>query len=508
MTKKKSFWSFVLAICLIIPTMIMFTACGKDKNKDGNNKENQEQQIEHTHTFSTDWSKDATHHWYAATCEHTNEKSGYVEHSFSAWTVTTEAGFGTTGSRERVCSVCEYKATETISALDAKTNEITVEEINFTYSGKSQAIDSLITASNKTGMVVEYEGTNGTTYAKSTTAPTNAGSYKYTITIPATAEWKEAQETGSFTIEKYSIKCPDIFVSYLRNGNTTTNVLQEIDLSGGTYGIESDEVVNLIFNNGESSNYGVGRMDILAKKIKIDNSNFTLTNVPTGNSATIEWIVADENDSFGFRVTEVEDAGSCYVGTIQHGCVEVGDKLTIIGTNTTGNLVKTNVTISSIEYWNTSDFSNQKYVKTNIATVRREGSSTESGKVKISFTKDDASAVLPSTVDYVVAMQDMGTINQHQKTQTTTELTFVGNEYRIFKLNIDTTNTIKLTSTNPDTCSVKVFNATTGEEITLENNKFTLSESADILIVVKQGTTTDSNSHKLTVESIEYTFGS
>ena len=34
----------------------------------------------HTHEFSSAWEKDATHHWHAATCEHTEEKGSYVEH--------------------------------------------------------------------------------------------------------------------------------------------------------------------------------------------------------------------------------------------------------------------------------------------------------------------------------------------------------------------------------------------------------------------------------------------
>lgn len=34
----------------------------------------------HTHEFSSAWEKDATHHWHAATCEHTEEKGSYAEH--------------------------------------------------------------------------------------------------------------------------------------------------------------------------------------------------------------------------------------------------------------------------------------------------------------------------------------------------------------------------------------------------------------------------------------------
>ncbi len=46
----------------------------------------------HTHTFATEWTTDATHHWYSATCEHTTEVSAKAEHSW-----------GTDGK----CSVCQ-----------------------------------------------------------------------------------------------------------------------------------------------------------------------------------------------------------------------------------------------------------------------------------------------------------------------------------------------------------------------------------------------------------------
>ena len=37
---------------------------------------------EHQHEFSDEWSKNETHHWHEATCEHTDEKSDEAEHSY------------------------------------------------------------------------------------------------------------------------------------------------------------------------------------------------------------------------------------------------------------------------------------------------------------------------------------------------------------------------------------------------------------------------------------------
>ena len=45
------------------------------------------------HTYAEGWTTTTTHHWHAATCEHTDEKDGYAEHTY-------ENG---------VCTVCEME---------------------------------------------------------------------------------------------------------------------------------------------------------------------------------------------------------------------------------------------------------------------------------------------------------------------------------------------------------------------------------------------------------------
>ena len=71
----------------------------------------------HEHTFSDSWSKDATYHWHAATCEHTTEVSGKAKHTFCDWKVTKDPTEEEVGSKERICSVCNYKETAEIEKL-------------------------------------------------------------------------------------------------------------------------------------------------------------------------------------------------------------------------------------------------------------------------------------------------------------------------------------------------------------------------------------------------------
>ena len=72
----------------------------------------------HTHTFDTEnWEKDATHHWHKATCEHSDEKGNYAEHTFNDGEITTPATEETEGVRTLTCTVCGYVKTEAVAKL-------------------------------------------------------------------------------------------------------------------------------------------------------------------------------------------------------------------------------------------------------------------------------------------------------------------------------------------------------------------------------------------------------
>ena len=74
--------------------------------------------LDHTHKFSSDWTSNATDHWHAATCEHTEEVSGKTAHTFGEWKTTVEATEETEGKKERICSVCSYKDEQSLAKLD------------------------------------------------------------------------------------------------------------------------------------------------------------------------------------------------------------------------------------------------------------------------------------------------------------------------------------------------------------------------------------------------------
>ena len=48
----------------------------------------------HVHTYSEEWSKDATNHWHAASCEHTDEKADSAAHADV--------------NNDKLCDICGY----------------------------------------------------------------------------------------------------------------------------------------------------------------------------------------------------------------------------------------------------------------------------------------------------------------------------------------------------------------------------------------------------------------
>ena len=72
----------------------------------------------HEHSFSKDWTSNATDHWHAATCGHTKEVSDKAAHTFGEWNTTVEATEETEGKKERSCNVCSYKEEQSLAKLN------------------------------------------------------------------------------------------------------------------------------------------------------------------------------------------------------------------------------------------------------------------------------------------------------------------------------------------------------------------------------------------------------
>jgi len=157
------------------------------------------EKLPHTHKYETTWSKDGTNHWYASTCGHDVKKDNAV-HIFGAWTTTKEATETSEGSRNRVCSVCNYTATEQIVATPK-------------ISPAAGAVDSgtsvTITCAT-TGAVIHYT-TDGSTPTASSATYSAAISITKDRTVKAIAV-KSGMSNSTVASAAYIINAPAGFV--------------------------------------------------------------------------------------------------------------------------------------------------------------------------------------------------------------------------------------------------------------------------------------------------------
>ena len=71
------------------------------------------EKLAHTHKFASEWTKDETNHWHAATCGH-EVTEGKTAHTFGDWITTKEATCTEEGSKTGVCEICKKEVTEKI----------------------------------------------------------------------------------------------------------------------------------------------------------------------------------------------------------------------------------------------------------------------------------------------------------------------------------------------------------------------------------------------------------
>ena len=103
--------SLLLAVCMCLSVGVMLTSCGGG---------------EHTHTYKTEWSKDAAHHWHACEGEACTEVADKAEHAWNDGEVTTPPTAEANGVKTVTCTVCGQTKTETLEYVPDTT--VTQEE--------------------------------------------------------------------------------------------------------------------------------------------------------------------------------------------------------------------------------------------------------------------------------------------------------------------------------------------------------------------------------------------
>ena len=97
--------------------------------------------LSHTHTFDTAYTSDDTYHWYASTCEHTDEVMGRAEHRWDAGEELSKPTVYDEGWMLYTCQDCGYKKEVSVAKIPAFT-VVFLDNYNRAISHRNYALGS------------------------------------------------------------------------------------------------------------------------------------------------------------------------------------------------------------------------------------------------------------------------------------------------------------------------------------------------------------------------------
>lgn len=184
--------------------------------------------IPHKHTYSEEWTKDAEHHWHAATCGHSDEVIDKAAHTYDDGTVKTAPGYGTTGLTTYTCKICGYSYDKVTDALGAKDNTVSYTgTLSKDYDGNALTLDDTKITRNGDGAIsFMYKKSSEDDSAYTGTAPEDAGEYSVKISVASTAEWKAAETVVTYTINRIALTLTELEMTYevLPDAEGTTGI--------------------------------------------------------------------------------------------------------------------------------------------------------------------------------------------------------------------------------------------------------------------------------------------
>ena len=241
------------------------TTCGKTKTAPIG-------RLDHVHTFDMDtWKHDAENHWHPATCGHTDEKKDFASHVWDDGVVTKPADYGVEGEKTFTCTVCKATRTEPITALEAKDNEIVLQDgktLDKTYDGSAVDVSDKFSFNGNGEVTFMFKAKDADDNTYAATAPKNAGEYTVKVSVAATAEWKAATKTFDFAIAKKELTGAEATKTY--DGNATIEATPDGVVAG-------DAVTATITMT--SKNVGATVQSVMLEGADKDNYTLTAANV-------------------------------------------------------------------------------------------------------------------------------------------------------------------------------------------------------------------------------------
>ena len=155
----------------------------------------------HEHSFSKDWTSDATDHWHAATCGHAEEVSDKAAHTFGDYVSNNDATTESDGTKTRKCSVCGYE--DTVTDEGSKIEIVATPTFSIESGAVNSGTEVIITCVTEGAKI--YYTTDGTAPTASSKEYTSAISVTPPLTLKAIAV-KSGMNDSAVASVSYTIK--------------------------------------------------------------------------------------------------------------------------------------------------------------------------------------------------------------------------------------------------------------------------------------------------------------
>lgn len=306
----KKFLTFLIAVVIALPTLLLIGCSG-----------------DHTHTFATEYSSDATHHWYACTVEDCTETKDKAEHTFDGDT----------------CTVCGYVNTDAIVKTAYTYKPVSTKEIDNSigladvYEGVGTMFETILAEDMSIGLSSDNTFVltlnNVSDFSRWTTEIYGTYTDDGKFTITSTNERKTSfgktvyeKEVDSTTIKQMTADSTFAIV------NDNYFVLQILDFNlvfvkDGYTPVEGEVVVaNLPFRTIISMSSPVG-CDPMGLPYTLKQSELPLTLSTYGCITEV-----DENGDLFYRQIEVDRISSINnIDTTPNATVETSDDTLVVG---------------------------------------------------------------------------------------------------------------------------------------------------------------------------------
>ena len=269
--KRKSIITVLALVLVLALSLSIFSACNKK------------------HKYSSEWKFDEKTHWHECTTKKHTDTTEKLPHEFKE-EIVKAADYGVVGEKKFTCTVCGYEKTEDIDALDAKDNEIKLQDgktLDKTYDGSAVDVSDKFSFNGNGEVTLMFKAQGAEDDAYAATAPKKVGEYTVKVSVKATAEWKAATKTFDFAITPMVISVAwehpydnkNVFSGEPAELIPGEEATITVTMSSANVGAE---VQSFEITGKDAGNYSLAREDVNVEIIKAD-INFEISNASAFN---------------------------------------------------------------------------------------------------------------------------------------------------------------------------------------------------------------------------------